>query len=95
VSGGDIRNAVLKAALAAAAEPGRDSSKAIHQRHLDEGMRDVVAGKRVMRQSLFDAQDSTIRHTVAPHVTLPGAVAVAALLVAIAAFVIAILALTH
>ena len=53
VSGGDIRNAVLKAALAAAAEPGRDSSKAIHQRHLDEGIREVVAGKRVMHQSLF------------------------------------------
>src|SRR5437870_9635092 len=33
VSGGDIRNAVLKAALAAAAEPGRDSAKGIHQRH--------------------------------------------------------------
>jgi AAA+ superfamily predicted ATPase len=40
VSGGDIRNAVLKAALAAAAEPGPDSAKRI-------------AGKRVMRQSLF------------------------------------------
>jgi len=34
VSGGDIRNAVLKAALAAAAEPGPDSSKIIEQRHL-------------------------------------------------------------
>jgi len=95
VSGGDIRNAVLKAALAAASEPGRDSSKAIHQRHLDEGMRDVVAGKRVMQQSLFDSQDSTIRHTVTPHVTLPGAAAVAALLIALAAFVIALLALTR
>src|SRR5437763_7530680 len=59
VSGGDIRNAVLKAALSAAAEPGRDALKAIHQRHLDEGMRDVISGKRVMRQSLFDAQEST------------------------------------
>jgi hypothetical protein len=58
-------------------------------------MRDVVAGKRVMQQSLFDAQDSTIRHTVTPHVTLPGAAAVAALLIAIAAFVIALLALTR
>jgi AAA+ superfamily predicted ATPase len=54
VSGGDIRNAVLKAALAAAAEPGRDAGKAIHQRHLDAGMRDVLAGKRVMKQSLLD-----------------------------------------
>ncbi len=52
-SGGDIRNAVLKAALAAAAEPGADEFKAIHQRHLEAGMRDVLAGRRVMRQSLF------------------------------------------
>jgi SpoVK/Ycf46/Vps4 family AAA+-type ATPase len=54
VSGGDIRNAVLKAALAAASEPVRDTHKLIHQRHLDEGIRDVIAGKRVMKQSLFD-----------------------------------------
>src|SRR5205814_1263634 len=53
VSGGDIRNAVLKAALAAAAEPGPDSAKRIHQRHLETGIEDVVAGKQVMRQSLF------------------------------------------
>jgi SpoVK/Ycf46/Vps4 family AAA+-type ATPase len=53
-SGGDIRNAVLKAALAAAAEPGRDEGKAIHQRHPEDGIRDVLASKAVMRQSLFD-----------------------------------------
>jgi SpoVK/Ycf46/Vps4 family AAA+-type ATPase len=52
-SGGDIRNAVLKAALSAAAGPGADASKRITQRHLDDAMRDVLAGKRVMRQSLF------------------------------------------
>jgi ATP-dependent Zn protease len=50
VSGGDIRNAVLKAALAAAAEPGPDSAKRIHQRHLEAGITDVVAAGRVMRQ---------------------------------------------
>ena len=55
VSGGDIRNAVLKAAMAAAAEPGSDAHKSIHQRHLEQGMRDVLAGKRVMRQSLLSA----------------------------------------
>src|SRR5437762_5098066 len=38
VSGGDIRNAVLKAALTAAAEPGADSAKRIHQRHLEAGI---------------------------------------------------------
>jgi SpoVK/Ycf46/Vps4 family AAA+-type ATPase len=53
VSGGDIRNAVLKAALAAAAEPVPDSSKQIHQHHFEASMDDVIAAKRVMRQSLF------------------------------------------
>jgi len=53
VSGGDIRNAVLKAALAAAAEPGPDAAKRIHQRHFAASVEDVIASKRVMRQSLF------------------------------------------
>jgi hypothetical protein len=53
VSGGDIRNAVLKAALAAAAEPGPDSTKRIHQRHFETSIEEVIAAKRVMRQSLF------------------------------------------
>jgi SpoVK/Ycf46/Vps4 family AAA+-type ATPase len=52
-SGGDIRNAVLKAALAAAGDTGHDGSKAIHQRHLEAGVLDVLSAKRVMRQSLF------------------------------------------
>src|SRR5689334_23396759 len=54
VSGGDIRNAVLKAAVAAAAEPGPDSAKRIHQQHLETAMKDVIAAGRVMRQSLFE-----------------------------------------
>src|SRR6185503_12117705 len=54
VSGGDIRNAVLRSALAAAGEPGRDAMKAIHQRHLDTGIRDVISARRVMQQSLFE-----------------------------------------
>jgi SpoVK/Ycf46/Vps4 family AAA+-type ATPase len=53
VSGGDIRNAVLKAALAAAAEPIPDSSKRIHQHHFETSIQEVVAAKKVMRQSLF------------------------------------------
>ncbi len=53
VSGGDIRNAVLKAALAAAAAPGDDASKRITHRHLDDAMREVLDGKRVMRQSIL------------------------------------------
>jgi hypothetical protein len=52
VSGGDIRNAVLKAALSAAAEPGRDSDKRIAQRHLEAGIQDVIAGRKVMQQSI-------------------------------------------
>jgi SpoVK/Ycf46/Vps4 family AAA+-type ATPase len=55
VSGGDIRNAVLKAALAAAAEQGRDSQKRIAQAHLVAGIEDVIASKRVMEQSLHSA----------------------------------------
>jgi SpoVK/Ycf46/Vps4 family AAA+-type ATPase len=57
-TGGDIRNAVLKAALAAAAEPGRDSFKFIRQQHLDDGIRDVLAGKQVMRQSILAGDDA-------------------------------------
>ena len=53
-SGGSIRNAVFKAALAAAAEPGPDAEKQIAQRHFIAGIEDVLAASRVMRQSLFD-----------------------------------------
>ena len=60
VSGGDIRNAVLKAALAAAAEPGPDSAKRIHQRHLEASVEDVLAAKRVMRQSLFAGEEGVV-----------------------------------
>ena len=71
VSGGDIRNAVLKAAMAAAVEPGPDAQKLIHQRHLEEGVREVLAGKRVMTQSLMTSQPAEI--TVAgPMTTMAG-----------------------
>jgi SpoVK/Ycf46/Vps4 family AAA+-type ATPase len=53
VSGGDIQNAVLKAALAAAAEPIPDPAKKIHQRHFQAGIEQVMASKRVMQQSIF------------------------------------------
>ena len=39
--------------MTAAAEPGPDSAKRIHQHHFEAGIADVIAGKRVMRQSLF------------------------------------------
>jgi SpoVK/Ycf46/Vps4 family AAA+-type ATPase len=90
VSGGDIRNAVLKAALAAASEPMRDTHKLIHQRHLDEGIRDVIAGKRVMKQSLFDGRDARRANRVPGRdVLLVGALAVAAFGLAALALVVA------
>ena len=55
-SGGDIKNAVIKAAAAAAAEPGSDISKAIHQRHFERAIEEVLAAKQVMQQTLFDGQ---------------------------------------
>jgi SpoVK/Ycf46/Vps4 family AAA+-type ATPase len=55
VSGGDIKNAVLKAAAAASVEPGGDAEKRIQQRHLVAAMEEVMRAKSVMTQSLFDA----------------------------------------
>ncbi|HEU4557834.1 MAG TPA: ATP-binding protein [Longimicrobium sp.] len=52
-SGGDIKNAVLKAAQAAVAEPGNDAEKRIEQHHFAQAMDEVMAAKRVMDQSLF------------------------------------------
>ena len=54
MSGGDIKNAVIKAAAAAAAEPGSDLGKHITQSHLETAARDVLTAKTVMQQSLFD-----------------------------------------
>jgi SpoVK/Ycf46/Vps4 family AAA+-type ATPase len=53
-SGGDIKNAVLKAAQIATVEPGPDSEKRIHQRHFIQGMAEVMSAENVMSQSLFD-----------------------------------------
>ena len=93
-AGGDIRNAVLKAALAAASEPLRDTHKLIHQRHLDEGMRDVIAAKRVMKQSLFDPHQTADARGLAEAGARYGLVvlfvAVTALIVALAALMLAL-----
>ncbi len=53
VSGGDIKNAVLKAATMAAAVPGIDVAKKIYQAELERAMGEVVEGRGVMQQSLF------------------------------------------
>jgi SpoVK/Ycf46/Vps4 family AAA+-type ATPase len=53
VSGGDIKNAVIKAAAAAAAEPGPDLGKRICQRHFEAATQDVLSAKAIMQQSLL------------------------------------------
>jgi SpoVK/Ycf46/Vps4 family AAA+-type ATPase len=99
-TGGDIRNAVLKAALAAAAEPGEDADKRISQRHLDEAIREVLAGKQVMRQSILrdgaapggplDALGA-IEAGLRRHLTIATLVSGIAIAVAIIALVVALL----
>jgi SpoVK/Ycf46/Vps4 family AAA+-type ATPase len=59
VSGGDIKNAVLKAATMAAAIPGIDLAKKIHQVELVRAMDEVVEGRGVMQQSLFGESQPT------------------------------------
>lgn len=73
VSGGDIQNAVLKAALAAAAEPMPDLEKRIHQRHFETGIEQVLTSKRVMQQSIFAAPEAAVPVPVSavPEVTVP------------------------
>ena len=100
-SGGDIRNAVLKAAQAAAAEPGSDAFKAIHQRHLEEGIREVLAGKKVMQQSLLDVTplkaqlDEELMNAkgrlAARQLTLAAATSALAFVMALVALVVAML----
>lgn len=88
-SGGDIKNAVLKAASAAAAEPGSDMSKTIHQHHFERAIEDVLAAKSVMQQSLFDEGPAQVLRMPDPNAK----VALAALVVAAAALVVALIAL--
>jgi SpoVK/Ycf46/Vps4 family AAA+-type ATPase len=98
VSGGDIRNAVLKAALAAAAEPGLDSAKRIHHHHFEASIQEVMAGKGVMRQSLFAGEPVVLPETnpvaggtASPTATIAAyALAGAALLVALIALAVAL-----
>ena len=93
VSGGDIRNAVLKAALAAAAEPGPDSAKRIHQHHFEASIEEVIAGKRVMRQSLFDGEPLVLPEANLVSATASHAPPLAAYALAGAALLMALIAL--
>ncbi|MGZ8469646.1 MAG: ATP-binding protein [Gemmatirosa sp.] len=89
-SGGDIKNAVLKAAAAAAAEPGLDAGKRIHQRHFVQGIEDVIAAKSVMRQSIFDDENAT---TAAAMATRPAGAGTSGMAVADARTAIALQAM--
>jgi ATP-dependent Zn protease len=60
VSGGDIKNAVIKAAAAAAAEPGIDAGKKIHQKHFETAIEDVIAARKVMQQSVFTDEQTAV-----------------------------------
>jgi hypothetical protein len=90
---------VLKAALAAAAGPGPDSAKRIHQHHFEAGIEDVIAGKRVMRQSLFAGEAlvlpeaNLVAGATPSHASVLAvyAVAGAALLLALIALAVALL----
>jgi SpoVK/Ycf46/Vps4 family AAA+-type ATPase len=106
VTGGEIRNAVLKAALAAAAEDVPAGERRVHQHHFVRAMEDVLDGRRVMRQSIMNpdgddprTQDPAARLATSfaalgelRTVALAGAgVAATALLTAVAALIIALL----
>ena len=67
-TGGDIKNAVLKAAQMAIAEPGPDAEKRIEQRHFVAGIEEVLAARRIMDQSLFGQDVGAL-----PFGPLPGA----------------------
>jgi SpoVK/Ycf46/Vps4 family AAA+-type ATPase len=101
VSGGDIRNAVLKAALAAAAEEGPDERKRIHQRHFLGAMEEVLQAKTVMKQSVMDAPENPYQtaltetrqmlHQLRTVGTVTAAAAGTALLLAVLALVLVLL----
>ncbi len=58
VAGGDIKNAVLKAAQIASTENVPDAQKQIHQRHFLAGIEEVLKSKTVMEQSIVDGDGS-------------------------------------
>ena len=90
VSGGDIKNAVIKAAAAAAAEPGADVGKRIHQRHFERATEEVLAAKEVMQQSLF-APEKAVEPAWRGPMLLALALSGSAVLAALAALIVALL----
>ena len=84
MSGGDIKNAVLKAAASAAAEPVHDRSKQIHQAHFERAIGEVIAARSVMQQSLFGEEERVdplagLRMQLVTAIALGGSALVAAL----------------
>jgi len=76
VSGGDIRKAVLKPPLRPLLNrvPGRRNR--VHQRHRETGIDEVIAARRVMRQSLLAFEnvvlpESNLAASATPHQTTP------------------------
>jgi SpoVK/Ycf46/Vps4 family AAA+-type ATPase len=73
LSGGDIKNAVIKAAAAAAAESGAELGKSICQRHFEAATEEVLSAKAIMQQSLFAESTGSVpdhisvRRTVEAH----------------------------
>jgi SpoVK/Ycf46/Vps4 family AAA+-type ATPase len=64
VSGGDIKNAVLKAAAFAADQPGSDLAKHIKHEDFASAMEEVIAAKAVMQQSLFSDSRATAAEAI-------------------------------
>lgn len=60
-SGGQIKNAVFKAAQIAAAGPGPDREKTIHQSHFAAAITEVLEAERVMEQSLYGGTEDRLR----------------------------------
>lgn len=92
-SGGDIKNAVIKAAAAAAAEPGRDATKRIHQRHLIRSIKAVIAARTVMKQSLLNSDVPAVPQGMMPErwpFLVAFCLAAASFIVAIVALVVAL-----
>jgi len=64
VSGGDIKNAVLKAAHMAAAENGLDYQKRIAQHHFEAAVQQVVEAKQIMGQDQHE-DESEVENGIA------------------------------
>ena len=106
VSGGDIKNAVIKAAAAAASEPGPDIAKRIKQQHFETAVEDVISARSVMQQSVFEDRLVAMPELTVPTNAVPdetqkaepqasaSALAIASFVLAAAAFLASLVAIT-